>query len=345
MIDSADGIAQLWNAGRDGLAQRKTGSKSGTLRKLYERMLLIRKVELQLSAMVAESELPGFIHVSVGQEAVAVGVVAPLRDSDTVASTHRGHGHALAKGMDLDRFFLEIMGKDEGVCGGRGGSMHVADMAVGMLGANGIVGAGIPIALGSALAHQVRKTGGVAVSFFGDGALAGGVLHESLNLAALWRLPLLFVCENNGWAEFAETARQFAGDVGTLGAAFGIPAERVDGNDVEAVAAASRRAVSAMRRSGGPRLIECVTRRAHGHYEGDRQNYRDDKERESWHKHDPIALCERRLRKSGVSKTDLEAVADPVDRRIGDAVAKARAGRSPAFEAVAADVYTPGPGA
>ncbi|MFP3941200.1 MAG: thiamine pyrophosphate-dependent enzyme [Thermoanaerobaculia bacterium] len=216
-------------------------------------MLRIRRVEERLAGLFADGEVPGFIHLSIGQEAIAAGVASALDPADTIASTHRGHGHALAKGVALDAFFMEIMGRDTGVCRGRGGSMHVADMSVGMLGANGIVGAGIPLAVGSALAHQTRHTGGVAAAFFGDGALAEGVLHESLNLAALWKLPMLFVCENNGWSEFSPTARQFVANVRELAAAFGIESERVDGNDAAAVAQAAARQVTALREGAGPR--------------------------------------------------------------------------------------------
>ena len=205
---------------------------SAELLRLYADMRLIREVEQRLSLLFGDGEIPGFIHLSIGQEAVAVGVAGALRTDDTLASNHRGHGHAIAKGLDLSRFFLEIMGRSEGYCGGRGGSMHVADMSVGMLGANGIVGAGLPIAVGSALAHQLRKTGAIACVFFGDGALAEGVLHESFNMAALWRLPILFVCENNGWSEFSPAARQLATEPSKLAGTFEIPAERVDGNDI-----------------------------------------------------------------------------------------------------------------
>ena len=221
----------------------------------YERMLLVRECELKLSALFSDGEVPGFIHLSVGQEAVAIGVMDALNDSDTIASNHRGHGHAIAKGVDLDGFFLEIMGKQEGICGGRGGSMHVADMSVGMLGANGIVGAGIPLAVGSALAHQVQQNNNIAVAFFGDGALAEGVLHESFNLASLWKLPILFLCENNGWSEFSPASLQFVAEVRDLASAFKIPSRQVDGNDVAAVADAADEIVANMRKNGGPRVL------------------------------------------------------------------------------------------
>jgi pyruvate dehydrogenase E1 component alpha subunit len=312
---------------------------------LYERMLLVRRVESRLSTLFAAGEIPGFIHLSIGQEASAVGVASALRPSDTVASTHRGHGHALAKGMDLGAFFLELLGKEEGLCAGRGGSMHVADTAIGMLGANGIVGAGLPIALGSALAHKVRGTDAVAVVFFGDGAAAEGVLHETLNLAALWRLPLLLVCENNGWSEFSPTSRQFAGSLSRLAAAFGIGYAQVDGDDVEAVSELASRAVGELRGGSGPRFVECTTHRVRGHYEGDPQKYRDPGELEALPAHDPIARCARRLVELGTAAAHLDAIARRVDEQIEAAVERARQAALPRFEAAQAGVYAVARGA
>lgn len=313
-------------------ATSRSEPQSGQRLAAYRTMLLIRRVEERLSTLFAEGEVPGFIHLSIGQEAIAAGIGAVLERRDTLAATHRGHGHALAKGMALKPFFQEIMGRDGGVCRGRGGSMHVADMSVGMLGANGIVGAGIPLAVGSALAHQVRRSGGVAVALFGDGALAEGVLHESFNLAALWKLPLLFVCENNGWSEFSPTARQFVARVLDLGAAFGIAGEQVDGNDVEAVAEAAGRQVAALRRGEGPRLLECITRRVRGHFEGDPQKYRNDTE-------DPAAdpLLRARQRLAG---EDLDALEAEVAEAIEAAVAAARAAAPADFAGALAGVYT-----
>jgi acetoin:2,6-dichlorophenolindophenol oxidoreductase subunit alpha len=305
---------------------------------LHRAMVRIRRVEERLSQLFADGEVPGFIHLSIGQEAIAAGVGAVLRRDDTVASTHRGHGHALAKGMALDAFFAEIMGRDTGICRGRGGSMHVADMAVGMLGANGIVGAGIPLVTGSALAHQVRGTGGVAVAFFGDGALAEGVLHESLNLAALWKLPALFVCENNGWSEFSPTARQFTANVRDLARAFGIESEQVDGNDAEAVALAAARHVGASRDGRGPRVLECITRRGRGHFEGDPQKYRDDVEGEA--EADPLARSAARLARAGIEQAEIEALSAEVEVEIQAAVEAARAAPAADFDAALADVYT-----
>ena len=308
----------------------------------YRAMLLIRRVEEALAAMFANGEIPGFIHLSVGQEAIAVGVNAALGPADTIASTHRGHGHAIAKGMALPGFFLELMGKEGGVCGGRGGSMHVADMSVGMLGANGIVGAGVPIATGSALAHQIARKGNIAVVFFGDGAMAEGALHECLNLASLWKLPLLFVCENNGWSEFSPTDRQFAAKLGDLAAAFRIPAEIVDGNDVEAVADAAARIVREMREQGAPRVLECKTHRIRGHFEGDPQKYRPGEELQGRDEFDPIGRCAARLREFGLEDSDLERIAAEVDRAVEEAAAAGRAAPGADFAAAFGDVYTPG---
>lgn len=322
-------------------ASKGVSNKPEALLALYRRMLLIRRTEERLSQLFADGEVPGFIHLSIGQEAIAAGLGAVLERRDTIASTHRGHGHALAKGVDLDGFFQEVMGRATGVCGGRGGSMHVADMSVGMLGANGIVGAGMPIAVGSALAHQVRRTGGVAVVFFGDGALAEGVLHESLNLSALWKLPLLFVCENNGWSEFSPTAKQFVAPLAKLAGAFGIPAETIDGNDVEIVAETAGRLVAAIRKGGGPRVLECITQRMRGHYEGDAQKYRDPDELKDRDRLEPLPRAARRLVSLGVEQAMLQRIETEIMADIDAATESARAALLPEFAAAEADVYTP----
>ena len=303
---------------------------------LLRTMRLIREAELRLAQLFADGEIPGFIHLSVGQEGVAAGVCAALTTGDTLASNHRGHGHALAKGLDLDRFFLEIMGKAEGMCKGRGGSMHVADAAVGMLGANGIVAAGLPISLGSALAHQVRKSGHVAVAFFGDGALAEGVMHETMNLAAIWRLPLLLVCENNGWSEFTPTARQLAADPCALATSHKIAAHTVDGNDAFAVFAAARDLVAAIRAGGGPRFLECKTVRVRGHFEGDPQKYRDQVADDA---NDPIGRLESALADRGIPASELAAAAREATARVDAAVARGRQGTEPPMAAAIANVY------
>jgi len=302
-------------------------------------MALIRRAEERLSQLFADGEVPGFLHLSIGQEAVPVGVCAALEAADTIASTHRGHGHALAKGMALEGFFAEIMGRASGVCAGRGGSIHVAEMRVGMLGANGIVGGGLPIAVGSALAHQVKRRPNLAVAFFGDGAMAEGALHECLNLAKLWKLPLLFVCENNGWGEFTPLERQFMGNLAALGTAFDIPHQAVDGTDVEAVAEAARRCAALARRGEGPQILECRTQRWRGHYEGDPQKYRDPKNLDAARSRDPLAAAAQALEAQGVGVERLRAIERDIDARIDAAVARAHESAEPEFAAAAADVY------
>lgn len=307
---------------------------------LYRQLLLIRRAEERLIAMFADGEVPGFIHLSIGQEAVSVGVMSALDPRDTIASTHRGHGHAIAKGLPLDGFFAELLARDEGLCRGRGGSMHVADMSVGMLGANGIVGAGLSIALGSALAHKRLGREQVAVAFFGDGALAEGLLHECMNMAALWRLPLLFVCENNGWSEFLPSSKQIAFALADLARAYGIPHTRIDGNDVVAVADAAADIVGSVR-AGGPAVLECMTTRVRGHFEGDAQKYRDPADLDALGPRDPIRVAAHLLAGLGIDETVLKAEAADVEARIEAAVAIARGGHDPDFAAAFADVYSP----
>jgi acetoin:2,6-dichlorophenolindophenol oxidoreductase subunit alpha len=313
------------------------------LMSLYATMRTVRSVESQLIKLFADSEVPGFIHLSIGQEGVAAGVMSALDDRDTIATTHRGHGHVLARGLDLERFFCEIMGRAGGICAGRGGSMHVSDMALGIIGANGIVGAGIPIALGSALAHQVRGGGGIAVSFFGDGAMAEGVLHETMNLASLWKLPLLLVCENNGWSEFSPTSKQFAARLQDLAGAFGIPYARADGADVEAVARTAGELVRTMREGRGPAALECSTRRVRGHYEGDPQKYRDASELDALAEGDALPAARKRLLSLGIEESGVAALEQEIDSRVQAAVAAARADALPAFEDALRGVYAESP--
>jgi pyruvate dehydrogenase E1 component alpha subunit len=311
-------------------------SERAAMMTLYKGLLRVRRAEERVQALISNGEIPGFIHLSIGQEAISVGVMSALRADDTIASTHRGHGHAIAKGLPLAGFFAELLGKDTGLCRGRGGSMHVADMRVGMLGANGIVGAGIPIALGSALAHRTRKVDNVAVTFFGDGALAEGVLHESMNLAGLWRLPVLFVCEANGWSEFSPASSQIAFDRRRWAESFGIVYSKVGGNDVLAVATAAGSLVDAQRRGGPAAFLECATHRVRGHYEGDSQKYRPAGESAA---QDPIAVAAARL---DVSEEWMASTATRVDEEVDTAVAVAREGKLPSFNAAMQDVYTLG---
>lgn len=321
-------------------AEAGTGHNAAAeLLALYRSLVLIRRSEERLSKMFADGEVPGFIHLSIGQEAVSAGVMSALTPQDTIASTHRGHGHAIAKGLSLDGFFAELLARETGLCRGRGGSMHVADMSVGMLGANGIVGAGASIALGSALAHKTQKSDAIAVAFFGDGALAEGLMHECFNMAALWKLPLLFVCENNGWGEFLPTSKQLAFTLKDLAAAYRIPHVAIDGNDVAVVAEHAARIVAEVRRDG-PRLLECMTTRVRGHFEGDAQKYRDADELAGLSARDPLEVTAGQLKALGVGESALADIADEIAARIEAAVEAARAAPMPSFDDARADVYT-----
>lgn len=303
------------------------------LARLYERMLLIRLTEERLSADSAAGKLPGAVHLYIGEEAIAAGVCAHLTDRDYVTSTHRGHGHYLAKGGDLPAMMAEIWGKREGICRGMGGSMHVADLSKGILGANGIVGAGLAIATGAAFGARLDGDGKVAVCFFGDGASNQGVLMETLNVSTLWQLPVIFVCENNMFSEFTPSREVTAGRIADRARAFAMPTREVDGNDVVAVWQASREAVERGRAGGGPSFIEASTYRIQGHFEAERfilagEGYRADAEIAEWRGRDPLELLRARLISSGVSGPDaLDAVAAQVLQQVDDAVAYAEAGQ------------------
>ena len=286
--------------------------------------------------------MPGFLHLSIGQEAVASAVSEFLAPGDTVSSNHRGHGHTLAKGVDLTGFFAEILGRATGICGGRGGSMHVADLRLGMLGANGIVGAGLPITTGSALALKTRGKGEIAVVYFGDGALAEGLVHECLNIAKLWSLPVLFCCENNGWSEFSPTERQLAVKLKDLAAAFGIAYTDADGNDVLAMHEAARDVIGCMRSDGTPQILECRTTRVRGHYEGDKQDYRPDGEADEMSARDPLVIARRRLAEFGVTQAWMESAEAEVKAANAAALEAALAAPLPHVASLLADVYTLG---
>lgn len=321
-------------------ARRKGGADGGAslerLLSLHRSMLTIRLAEEKLGKLFQDGQIPGFIHLSTGQEATAVGVIAALNRDDTIASTHRGHGHALAKGMAPETFFLELLGRDEGLCRGRGGSLHVADFSVGMLGANGIVGAGIPIALGSALAHRTLGSRRVAAALFGDGALSEGVVYEALNLATLWSLPLLLVCENNGWSEFSPIEEQYKGSLAKLAASFGVRFARVDGNDVAEVFETAAEMVEMLRDSRGPALLECTTLRLGGHYQGDAQKYRKGRTEAAV---DPLDRSSAGLAALGVEAGALAEMSASVEARLQAAVEAAMQGTPPAFEDAVDAVY------
>ena len=299
---------------------------------LYRRMLLVRAFEQRVAVLYRDGEVPGFVHLSIGQEAAAVGACWPLRPADAITSTHRGHGHCLAKGLDPLGMFAELMGKDQGTNRGRGGSMHIADPTLGIFGANGIVAAGVPIAVGAAAAAQLRADGGVAVAFFGDGAAAHGAFHEAVNLAAVWQLPVVFFCENNGYAEFSPSSGQHAASLAQRATGYGIGHEGVDGNDVVATAALMRDVVTAVRAGRGPVLVEATTYRWHGHYEGDPERYRSPEEVCEWQTRDPLLVHEVRLREAGLSDDDIDAVGSVVTDALDAALGAARAMAAPGPE-------------
>lgn len=308
----------------------------------YRKMRTIRAFEEELHHLVMAGQLTGFLHLCSGQEAVAVGVVSQLDARDSLASTHRGHGHCIARGVDPNAMMAEIHGRATGVCRGKGGSLHIADLSLGMLGANGIVGAGIPIAVGAALTCRYRRTGGVAVAFFGDGAANQGAFHEAANLAALWQLPVLFVCENNGYgeatpAEFATSVR----DVAERASAYGMPGVIADGMDFFDVREKAAQAIAGARRGEGPTLLECKTYRYHGHYVGDTKAYRPAAEEEAMRRErDPLDRFERSVVSRGwLDAVALRAVDAEVALRIRDAVAFARSSPEPEPEELHRDVY------
>lgn len=263
---------------------------------LFRVMTTIRSFETKAGALFAAGKLPGFIHLSIGQEAVAAGVCSVLQSRDEITTTHRGHGHCIAKGGQVLAMMAELFGRRDGYAKGRSGSMHIADNAIGVLGANAIVGGGIPMALGAAYSSRVRGDGRVSVAFFGEGAVAQGVFHETMNLAALWQLPIIFVCENNRYAELTPISVHLATNrVADFGAPYGIPSLTVDGNDVLAVRTAAAEAVDRARTGHGPTLLECETHRWRGHFEGDPQHYRTKEESQQWKTRDPIAAFRSRL--------------------------------------------------
>ncbi len=293
------------------------------LLEMYRRMVVIREFEQRVAKLYADSQVPGFVHLSIGQEASAVGACWPLLPADAITSTHRGHGHCLAKGLDPLRMFAELMGKEQGSNHGRGGSMHIADPTLGILGANGIVAAGIPIAVGAAAAAQLRANDSVALSFFGDGAVAQGAFHEAVNLAAVWELPVIFFCENNGYAEFSSAADQHAAPLEQRAAGYGIGYASVDGNDVVATAALMESVIASVRGGGGPVLVEATTYRWHGHYEGDPQRYKAKGELEDWQERDPLLIHAAYLQSKGISQETLEAITASVAAELDEAAAKA----------------------
>ncbi len=304
-------------------------------------MLTIRHFEERAVALYRAGEMRGTTHSSIGNEAAEVGVMLALAPTDYVTSTHRGHGHTIAKGGDVKRMMAELLGRATGYSGGKGGSMHVADLDKHMLGANGIVGGGIGLATGAALTATLRGGGAVAVAFFGDGALNQGILHECSNLAAIWRLPVLFVCENNQYAQSARSDWSVAGgDPAKRAEAYGIPGVRVDGMDFFAVHAAASELAGRARRGEGPSYLVCDTYRYHGHHAGDPLNYRPKEELAAWRAKDPVDRFKRELQERGVLGTDAIATMEQeVAALVDQAEAYAKASPEPSVDQLMTDVY------
>jgi pyruvate dehydrogenase E1 component alpha subunit len=308
----------------------------------YRVMRTIREFEERLHLEFATGDIPGFVHLYAGEEAIAAAVCAHLSEDDYIASTHRGHGHAIAKGCDVKGMMLEIFGKRDGLCRGKGGSMHIADVDRGMLGANGIVGGGPPMVCGVGLSAKVRGTSQVGVAFVGDGGANQGTFLESLNLAAVWHLPVIFVVENNGYAEATSSQYHQSGiDVAKRADGFGLPGVVVDGHDFFAVHEAAGEAVRRARSGGGPSLLECKVNRYYGHFEGDQQTYRAPAEVDEVRAtRDCLDQFLRRVTARGdVSQTELEAIDADARRLIDEAVAEARAAELPEADDVLTDVY------
>lgn len=308
----------------------------------YRTMRTIREFEERLHVEFAKGGIPGFVHLYAGEEASATGIMMHLGDKDVIASTHRGHGHCIAKGVDVHEMMAEIYGKKDGVCHGKGGSMHIADLEKGMLGANGILGAGAPLVCGAAVAAKFKGNQGVAISFVGDGASNQGMFLESLNLATVWNLPAIFVVENNGYAE--STAAEWAVSCDSYidrAAGFGMPGVSVDGTDFFAVYEAAGEAIKRAREGGGPTLLECRMVRFYGHFEGDQQTYRAKGEVDSIRQdRDCLKQFTRQVTEAGVvSQDELAAIDREVLGRLDDAVAKAVAASEPTEADLLTDVY------
>ena len=309
---------------------------------MYRQMAKIRAFEEQVNELYKGAKMPGLAHLYIGEEAVAVGVCEALRLDDVITSTHRGHGHCLAKGASVDRMFAELLGKEAGYCRGKGGSMHIADQDTGNLGANAIVGGSAGIATGAALSAKMRGTDQVAVCFFGDGALGQGLLYEAMNMAALWALPVIYICENNLYGEYTPGAETIAGEILARAKAFGIHAESVDGQDVQLVNTTMRRLVERARRGEGPAFLECKTYRYYGHHVGDvNREYRTREEEKEWMtKHDPLETLAARLTAQKLVDTDtFDRIVRDVKTEVDKGVEYALAAPYPAPEQVNEDVY------
>ena len=308
---------------------------------IYDRMTTIRQFEERVSKLFAEGRIPGFVHLYAGEEAVAAGVCAHLEETDYITSTHRGHGHCIAKGVELGPMMAELFGRSGGLCKGKGGSMHIADMSKGMLGANGIVGGGPPLACGAGLTAKTLRTGAVTACFFGDGAAEQGTTHEAMNLAAIWKLPVVFVAENNAFAEATPvTYHCAAAAIADRAASYAIPGVTVDGYDVTAVYEAAGEAVARARGGGGPSLIEARTWRYFGHFEGDQTTYRTAEQSAAYREHDPLTYFAGQAIAQGLlTREEVEAADRRAAEAVEAAVAYGEASPEPTPEDALTDVY------
>jgi len=308
---------------------------------MFRKMVEIRFFEEKVFDLYAQNLVPGTIHLYAGEEAVAVGVCAALQRDDYITSTHRGHGHCIAKGADLKRTMAEILGKETGYCKGKGGSMHIADFSIGMLGATAVVGAGIPIAVGAGLSIKLRKTRQVVACFFGEGASNQGTFHEGINMASVWRLPVIFICENNLYAMGTRQSRVMnIENIADRATAYGIPGVVVDGNDVLAVYEATVKAVERARKGEGPTLIECKTYRHKGHSRVDPAKYRPKEEVEEWLAKDPIKRFKEKLLQEGaITEAEIQQIEQEVAAEIDEAVKFAMESPYPEPEEALEDVY------
>jgi len=316
---------------------------SDQLMRMFRRMVTIRQFEENANDLYTRALMPGITHLYSGEEAIAVGVCEALRADDYVTSTHRGHGHCVAKGAALDRMFAELLGKEAGYCKGKGGSMHIADPDTGNLGANAIVGGSMGIATGAALSAKRKGNGRVAVCFFGDGALGQGLLYEVMNMAALWKLPVIYVCENNLYNEYTHNSETIAGDILTRAKGFGVPGVSVDGQDVKAVYDAAKKLIDSARAGGGPQFLLCSTYRFTGHHVGDvnREYYRSKAEEQLWKtERDPITLFSAWLIEQKIAdRARLDQIKSEVDVEMKKAVQFAMESPYPAVDKVDQDIY------
>jgi acetoin:2,6-dichlorophenolindophenol oxidoreductase subunit alpha len=310
---------------------------------MYRRMVMIRLFEEQVNELYTRALMPGLAHLYIGEEAVAVGVCEALRSDDYVTSTHRGHGHCLAKGAKLDRMFAELLGKEAGYCKGKGGSMHIADPDTGNLGANAIVGGSAGIATGAAFSAKRLGTGQVAVCFFGDGAMGQGLLYEVMNMAALWKLPVIYVCENNLYNEYTHNSETLAGDLITRAAGFGLEAKSIDGQDVRTVYTTAKEIVDRVRSGAGPAFLVCETYRFHGHHVGDvsREYYRSKQEEQLWKtERDPVTvLANWLINEKLADRARLDAIQKEIKAEVETAVKFATSAPYPSPDKVDQDVY------